>query len=61
MTMLTTTRGRRYHAKFHAPHCRACGVARWLATIEPHAPGHDLRTFRCLSCGSVEKLNVKYD
>jgi hypothetical protein len=32
----------------------------WLAVIEPHTPGYDLRTFRCLSCQRVEKVLVKY-
>ena len=40
------------------PKCQRCGGKMMLASIEPHAPGVDLRTFECDKCDHVETALV---
>jgi hypothetical protein len=41
--------------------CPVCGVPMFLASIEPSdQPGHDLRTFECVTCDFSEKATVKF-
>jgi hypothetical protein len=42
------------------PTCSQCGAPMWLAHIEPDEPGHDKRTFECVSCEKVVTEIVKY-
>lgn len=36
--------------------CASCGAAMKLAHIVPGAPGHEVRTWRCVACGE-EKID----
>jgi hypothetical protein len=40
------------------PKCQRCGGKMMLASIEPHAPGVDLRTFECDNCHHAETALV---
>ena len=41
--------------------CPVCGVPMFLASIEPSdQPGHDLRTFECVTCDFSEQATVKF-
>jgi hypothetical protein len=42
------------------PPCPKCSEQMMLARIEPDQPGHDKRTFECLTCECVETIVVKY-
>jgi hypothetical protein len=42
------------------PKCQRCGGKMMLASIEPHAPGVDLRTFECDKCDQAETALVTF-
>jgi len=42
------------------PPCPSCGTPMALNRIEPEKPGHEIRTFECLHCGTTENLVVKF-
>jgi hypothetical protein len=42
------------------PPCPNCNAPMWLVRLQPHSPGHDLRTFECKVCNFTESKVVKY-
>jgi hypothetical protein len=42
------------------PPCARCGTTMVLARIEPHTPGHDMRTFECPACDHSESSVVHF-
>jgi hypothetical protein len=48
------------HAAITRPPCLKCGPTMVLARIEPHKPGHDMRTFECPACGRSESAVVHF-
>ena len=42
------------------PKCERCGGKMMLASIEPHAPGVDLRMFECDKCHHAETARVMF-
>jgi hypothetical protein len=42
------------------PPCRGCGTTMVLASIAPHTPGYDMRTFECPSCNYSESSVVHF-
>jgi len=47
--------------QLYRPLCSRCGTLTQLARIEPgDEPGHDLRTFECVTCGNADVVTVKF-
>jgi len=47
--------------QMYRPPCSKCGGPTNLVGIEPSLePGHDLRTFACTACGTVEAITVRF-
>jgi hypothetical protein len=45
----------------YRPTCPRCGACTMLTCIEPaDTPDHDLRTFRCETCGHAELMEIKF-
>jgi len=49
-----------YSASIVRPPCPECSTMMHLARIEPVAPGHDKRTFKCPRCEHSETVIVKF-
>jgi hypothetical protein len=46
---------------YQRPTCLKCGVAMWLAPIDPaDEADRDHRTFECPSCQDKQKVEVKF-